>query len=188
MLSFFKPLAATDTIHVEVSIGSDSVEFRGDTIPNRLFFTTVPAEFLEEIEYLADSSQALVLGKFHFSLDDNLEAYLVEFQQFWFQNHSLFLYDKSLKKFTKRITLAEWYGGDGGQVLTGSWVFDFDGDGKKDIVRREIQHSILPGDDEPEERTDESAAIFLWKNGGFVDFPVRDSADIFKKFPIKTFW
>ena len=68
-------------------------------------------------------------------------------RQFWFHHHSLLLYHTVENKFIDRITLAEWYGGDGGQTLIGSWVFDFDGDGDKDILQREVQHSMEPVED-----------------------------------------
>ena len=187
IFTHFRPLRPTDTLHIEIAADTDSV-VGGDTIPNALFFTTIPPNLLQEIDYLADSSQALVLGRQYFSLNDGLVAYWVEIRQFWFQHHSLFLYNKRKKTFTNRITLAEWYGGDGGQVLIGSWLFDLDGDGKKDIVRREIQHSMVFEGEEPQEHIEESAAVLLWKNGNFVDAPVQDTAAMIRRFPIRSFW
>ena len=145
---------------MEVSDETDSLA-GSDTIPNRLFFSTIPRTLLQEIDYLADSSEAVVLGRYHFTLDNNMEGYWVEIRQFWFQHHSLLLYDKRRKSYTGRITLAEWYGGDGGQILTGSWMFDFDGDGDQDIIRREIHHSMVPDRDTVLEQTEESAMLLL---------------------------
>lgn len=187
LFTHFRPLVAADTLRVEISEEGDSAAVQ-DTIPNRLFFSAIPSPFLQEIDYLADSSQALVSGRYHFPLDDSVEAYWVEIRQFWFQHQSLLLYDKGRKQFTGRVTLAEWYGGEGGQVLTGSWIFDFDGDGKKDILRREIQHSMTPAGDTATERTAETASLFLWKNGRFTNTPLQDTAAMVKRFPIRTFW
>ncbi len=181
---YFQPLRPGDTLHVEIE--GDSVA--GRIIPNALFFQTVPPAWLQEIDYLADSSQAVVYGGQYFSIDDSLTAYWVKLEQHWFQHHSLLLYNQRQQAFTDRITVAEWYGGDGGQVLTGSWLFDFDGDGQKDIIRREIQHTMLPGEEEPVERIEESATLLLWKNGHFVETPLPDTAAIIRRFPIRSFW
>ncbi len=187
MLSHFQRLPQTDTLHVEVLLEPD-MSIAADTIPNRLFFTEIPQELLQEIDYLADSSEAVVLGRFHFPLNKDVEAYWVEIRQFWFQHHSLLLYDSSRKQFIDRVTLAEWYGGDGGQSLIGSWVFDFDGDGQLDIVRREIQHSMIPDGETVLERTEESAALWLWHGGRFQVTPVSDMTEMVRLFPILTFW
>ena len=185
--AYFHPLPACDTLHVEIAAESDGPVV-GDTIPNRLFFNVVPAALMQEIDYLADSSQALVLGRQYFALNDSITAYWVEIRQFWFQHHALLLYNKSRNTFTERVTLAEWYGGEGGQILTGSWLFDYDGDGQKDIVRREIQHSMTPTEGEPLERLEEGATLLLWKNGRFMETPLQDTAAVIKRYPIRTMW
>jgi len=185
LTAYFQPLPATDTLHVEVS---DSIGL-GDTIPNQLFFSVIPEEFLQEIEYVADSSIALVLGRHRFLLDDCIEVYWVEIRQYWFQHHSFLLYDKCDNKFTGRVTLAEWFGGEGSQILIGSWVFDFDGDGQKDILRREIGHSLtLDDDDTVLEHFEEAASLLRWENGRFSEAPLADTIEIVKRFPIRSIW
>jgi len=187
LTDYFRLQVLTDTLLVEISEETEVPE-AGDTIPNALFFSVIPPTLLQEIDYLADSAGAVVLGRQHFPLESDVEAYWVEIRQFWFKHHSLLVYDKTHKIFTDRITIAEWYGGDGGQVLIGSWLFDLDGDGKKDIVRREIQHSMVLEGEEPQEHIEESAAVLLWKNGNFVDAPVQDTAAMIRRFPIRSFW
>ncbi|MFN0174826.1 MAG: hypothetical protein ACKVU0_09290 [Saprospiraceae bacterium] len=185
LLAYFQTSPLSDTLHIEIS---NENPVAGDTILNRQFFTSIPSALLAQIDYLADSAQATVLSRQKFSMEGNISAYWVEIRQFWFQHHSLFLYNESKKAFTDRITVAEWYGGDGGQVLTGSWIFDYNGDGKKDIVRREIQHSMIPNDGEPLEQVYESASLLLWKNGCFKGTQIQDTAVFVRRFPIRSFW
>lgn len=183
----FRPLPPCDTLHVEISMTEDSAATH-DTIPNRVFFSLLPPGMLQEIDYVVDSSGAVVFGRYHFPLNDSIEAYWVETRYSWFHHHSLLVYDKHKKTFTGRVTLAEFYGGEGGQVLTGSWVFDFDGDGDPDIVRREIQHSVVPYGDDVLERTEESASLLMWENGQFTDAQFQDIGELVRRFPISTFW
>ncbi|NUO00728.1 MAG: hypothetical protein HUU01_08930 [Saprospiraceae bacterium] len=187
LTDYFQLHQLPDTLLVEIAEETELPE-TGDPIPNSLFFSTVPPTLLQEIEYLADSAEAVVLGHQHFPLGGESEAYWVEVRQFWFKHHSLLVYDKARKTFTDRITAAEWYGGDGGQVLIGSWIFDFDGDGQKDIVRRDIQHSMVPDGDTVLERTSESATLLLWKKNQFLEMPLPDTAATIRQYPIRTLW
>jgi hypothetical protein len=187
IFGYFKALPAMDTLHVEVSLNDLNVE-KGDTIPNHLFFTTIPPSLLQEINHVADSSMALVIGRRHFPLGPEVEAYWVEIRQFWFQHHSLLVYNKAQKVFTDRITLAEWYGGDGGQVLIGSWLFDVDGDKRKDVIQHEIEHSMIPADPEPIETNTHKISVLIGKNGRFTATSIVDSALLIKKYPIRSFW
>lgn len=188
LLSFFQTAPVADTLRFEVAEDGANAPVSGDTIPNSLFFTALPAGWLAEIDYIADSSQALVLAKLRFPLDDSTDACLTDIRQFWFQHQSLLLYNKNRRAFTARVTVAEWYGGEGGQDLTGSWLTDYDGDGGKDLIRRLIQHSARPEGDTVREDFYESAEVFLWKNGQFVEEPIRDTAAVVKRFPIRWMW
>lgn len=183
ILTFFKPSSVSDTLHIEISNESEESK---DTLPNALFFSQMPKALMQPIDYLVDSAQAIVLARQWIPIDDQFTLYWIEFQQFWFQNHSLFVYNKKLKTFTERVTVAEWYGGESGQILTGSWVFDFNGDGKKDIVQREIQHSMVLSNDEPVESTQDTALLLLWNSGQFRESP-KDQKQL-KPFRIKSFW
>lgn len=189
LLAYFKPMAAADTLLFEVEPEQGYTDAHGDTIPNALFFTLLDSALLNEIAHIADSSEALVLGLQRFPLNADVEACLVDIRQFWFQHRSLLLYDRRQQKFTARTTVAEWYGGDGGQVLVGSWLVDYNGDGHRDLVRREIQHALLLTEDgDARDLVDESAVLLLWQKDRFVEQPLSDTASVVKQFPIRSFW
>ncbi len=186
LLTYFPLLPPGDTLHLEIVTVIDTNT--AQLIPSGLFFKEIPAALLEDIDYTTDPEQAQVYGRQQFPLADTITACWVEIRQYWFQHHLLLLYNKRKKAFTNRVMVAEWYGGEGGQILTGSWLFDYDGDGKKDIVHHEIQHTMIPGDEEPLERIEESATLLLWKNGRFTETPLADTAAVVKRYPIRSFW
>jgi hypothetical protein len=189
LATYFPPGPVADTLRFEIEPdGETAAGPTGDTIPNAVFFRTVPAALLREIDHLADSAQAVVLGRGRFALSDSVTGYWVDIRQHWFQHQSLLLYDLTSQVFTARVTVAEWYGGDGGQVLQGSYLLDYDGDGDRDLVRREIEHSVVPTGDSVLERTHESALLLRWDNGRFVEKPLHDSALVAKQFPLRSPW
>ncbi|HHM21671.1 MAG TPA: hypothetical protein ENJ20_06565 [Bacteroidetes bacterium] len=86
------------------------------------------------------------------------------------------------------MTVAEFYGGDGGQILTGSYLLDYDGDADKDLVRLEMEHWIDASTDPPVDKTNTHAALLLWDGRQFVQSPVADTADLIKRFPLNDFF
>lgn len=189
LLGYFHPVAAADTLVFEVEQDDGRTLAFGDTIPNALFFTLLDSAMLDEIDYVADSTMAMVLARQRFPLSAGMEACLVDIRQAWFQHQSLLLYDRRQGVFTDRITVAEWYGGDGGQVLTGCWLVDHDGDGDKDLVMREIHHSLRPDDNgEALDETYETAALRVWQKDHFMEQPLADTATVVRRYPIRSFW
>ncbi len=189
LLDYFHPVAAADTLVFEVEQEEGQAPAIGDTIPNALFFTVLDSALLSEINYIADSANAVVLARRRFPLSTDVEACLVDIRQFWFQHQSLLLYDSRKKAFTGRVTVAEWYGGDGGQILTGCWLVDHDRDGRRDLVRREIHHTLRPDDNgEAIDETYEAAMLLVWRDGRFVEQPLSDTMLVVKRYPIGSFW
>lgn len=189
LLAFFDALPVPDTLLVEVPDDSEP-DPAGDSIPVVLFFRLLDTALLREIAHVAEPDVVeRIYGLRRFALSADMEACVVYIRQFWFKHVSLLLYDRRRQAFTRRYTLAEWYGGEGGQVLTGSWLLDYDGDGDRDIVQRVIQYSILLDDNqEAQEVTDESAEVLLWHDGHFEAQPVPDAADLVRRFPIRSYW
>ncbi len=188
LLSYFTPVTAPDTLLLEVDSGDEPVA-TGDTIPNEVFFTALDKSLLDQISNVADSAESVVTGRQRFPLNPDFDACLVDIRLSWFQLQTLLLYNRRSKTFTDQITVAEWYGGDGSQLLTGSWLFDYDGNGRKDLVRRTIFHGIIPDETgEIQENIAESAELFLWQKDHFVGKELSDTALVARRFPIRSFW
>lgn len=186
-LKYFQQSPSTAILHLELPADDENI-LEGDTIPRVLFFQNI-GKLMQEVDYIADSTSCTVVGRQRFVLNQTYDACLVEITLSWFKHQSLLIYDKQKHRFTERVTVAEWYGGDGGQVLTGSWLIDHDGDQQKDLVRRVIEHWVVPTEsDEAIEKAKESVELLRWKNGHFVKTPIRDSVALIKKYPIRSVW
>ncbi len=188
-LAFFAPLAIPDTLRVEVP-GENDPDPVGDSIPAALFFSVLDSALLQEIAYVAEAGGVdRIWGLRRFSLSLNVEACVVYIQQLWFKHISLLLYNRRKRVFTARHTLAEWYGGESGQMLVGSWLLDYDDDGDRDIVRRVIQYSLLTNHDhEVRQITEETAEVLLWYGERFEAQPTSDTAALARRYPIRSYW
>lgn len=184
ILRHFPTAKLSDTTHLELPDEAIS----GDTIPTSLFFRTL-GPLMQPVDYIVDSTSSTVVALQRFSLNARYDGCLVHLTQNWFKHQSVLLFDKQTQRFTDRFTVGEWYGGEGGQVLIGSWLFDYDGDGNKDLVRRSIEHSMTPTPEgEAEEKFFESAELLLWNKNTWVKTTVKDSAVLVKNYPIRSVW
>lgn len=182
---YFQPIPSQEVIRFEVTQGDTVIQ--GDTISNSLFFSQLETRLMNDVPYLDNSGELTVIGRVRFPLTENVDAYLVDIRQNWYQHQSLFMFDKQKSAFTARQTVAEFYGGEGGQILTGSWLTDYDKDGNKDLVRREIEHWIILEEENTRDTMAEHGKLLLWKNGQFVE-TAADSAALVKKYPIRSMW
>jgi hypothetical protein len=107
-------------------------------------------EMLAEYNSYYDSAGTNFYPFFRFELDKDLEAYYIGQSDSWVLHNSLFIYSKSQDKFIKNCLASSIDGGDGGQQLLDSWVLDWDGDGKKDLLTR-IHDQWIRMDPESEE-------------------------------------
>ena len=184
LLNYFQPATLSDTTHLELP----DEDISGDTIPTPLFFRTL-GPLMQPVDYIVDSTSSTVVALQRFSLNERFDGCLVHLTQNWFKHQSLLVFDKQTQRFSDRVTVGEWYGGEGGQVLIGSWLFDYNGDGNKDLVRRSIEHSMTPTPEgEPEEKFFESAELLLWNKNTWQKNTVKDSAVLVKNYPIRSAW
>lgn len=184
ILNYFQTATLSDTTHLELPEEDPA----GDTIPTTLFFNTL-GPLMQPVDYIVDSTGSTVVALQRFSLNERYDGCLVHLTQNWFKHQSVLLFDKQTQRFTNRFTVGEWYGGEGGQVLIGSWLFDYNGDGNNDLVRRSIEHSMTSTPEgEAEEKFFESGELLLWQKDTWKKTTVKDSAVLVKNYPIRSVW
>ncbi|WP_373548178.1 hypothetical protein [Haliscomenobacter sp.] len=186
LANYFQPTTLSDTTHLELP-DENLTPIAGDTIPTTLFFRTL-GPLMQQVDYIVDSTSSVVVALQRFPLNERYDGCLVHLTQNWFKHQSVLLFDKQTQRFTERFTVGEWYGGEGGQILIGSWLFDYNGDGNNDLVCRTIEHSTtLSTNDEVEEKWAESAELLLWQKSTWKKNTV-DSATLVKNYPIRSVW
>lgn len=177
----FPSIAWKDTL--SFSAGENTGAQEKDTISKAVFFQSVPWEMWEEIQDFAEPTESRVFPRSKFTLNNRYDAWHVEIRYSWFIQESLWIYDTRENQFSDRITVAEWYGGDGGQVRTAAWLWR-KGD-MPQLVQRTWERSLrLEGDEVVSQYTDQ-VALWEFRDGQFIAIPVQDSAYWINAFPLE---
>lgn len=173
----FQEQTLPDTLVFAIS----DTETAADTIPNQLFFSQLPSEMYADIEYVADSSSAVVLAKAGFQIRQQYMLLWADVRYAWFQHQSLLLFDEKEQRITDRITVAELYGGESGQIVTGAWLLN-----GQQIVQRQASHSIrLDEAGEAVASTEQDVKLWKIEGGRFIEQPLQDTAKWIRTFPME---
>lgn len=182
---YFKPVQIGDTLSFNIH---QTAYTPGDSIPFALFSKEVEDSLRQKIDYLLEpgGTQLRPLGRF--SINQQYEAYWFDLHLSWFSNQFILLYDKRAQAFTKLITVAEFYGGDGGQILRQSWgIHLHSATEPSQIVIRDSQHAmiIIEGKDDPVEKYIESATLLEWQDNDFRELTIQDTMKLIRQFPVQ---
>ena len=183
LVDYFAEMATTDTLRFEVFADGDTSG--AVRIPTSAFFRKMPTRLMNEIQYFDNTAPLFVYARGRFPLAGGQQALLADLRQNWYQHQSLFIYNPAADTITARHTVAEFYGGEGGQITTGSYLLDLDGDGDKDLVRREVERWLDHSSGQAEEKFAHYVAVFHWQDGRFLEAPIADSAALIAAFPIQ---
>lgn len=170
-----------DTLHF-FTIQDDSTML---DIPDSVLVAALPDSIFDELHF--ETSEADFHPRFRFPLDALHDACVVYVDEFWFHRQSLLVFDKNKKRFVGAQELSQFFGGDGGQVSSESWMLPKQQGGL--LYTKESWHTItLDEGDEPLERIEENAHLEKWSGTGFVPVPLQDSLAMQLAFPMKWEW
>lgn len=184
---FFKSIPAKDTLVFAVTEGegTEAPLATVDTIATDTFYRYVSDSLRAGIAHILEAGEPVMVSLGRVGLDASHEGLGVDTKAFWFRNQSLLIYDQQQKKVTDLFPVAEYYGGDGGQILRASWLIT-----KKnkptELIVRESAHSlkITENADEPQDLYAESVMRYSWQQDRFVQQATPDSTALIQYFKI----
>ena len=178
----FVTLPVADTLAITTTVPADST---GQGVSTTLWQEGIDSNLLAKIEFEPDTSDTEGFTFWKIPLDSKTEICLIGFHQNWFKNKSILLYDISTKSFKDLIPAATFYGGDGGQILTGAWLFDANQDGFADLTLRESEHYIQMAEPEPKEGYKEAVRQMMWDTSAQTFQPAMGvDTSLIGKFPL----
>ncbi|GJM35942.1 MAG: hypothetical protein DHS20C18_49430 [Saprospiraceae bacterium] len=171
----------SDTIRIAPGVDEDQ---QGHEISISDFYADLDTALLNRMTYPPDSTDMQAFGHWILPIDNNFDGYLLELRQNWFVFKYLLLFSKKDQKFTNLLPLAQFYGGDGGQIKMESWIFK-QGNGGPKMLTRTSEHALVMQDDEMEDTYDERVLLLEWKQGSFQEITIPDSSLLIETYPIK---
>ena len=140
-------------------------------------FPYLSSAMLSEIDYAGDTASLKLTAHFRITLSTDFDLFLLGVEQFWYQFHYLLLYQRSEHVFTQMIPVSTFYGGDGGQVKTESWLFLQD---DIQLLTRQSEHSLdlntLDADGNPQHRYHEDMVLYEWADQQFRPTTVKNKS------------
>jgi hypothetical protein len=141
---------------------------------------------IEAIEY--GTGDAKHQAKQKFELDENHLACIINSTESWFMNQSLLTYAHETNSFRDAMTVSQFYGGDGGQIVTESWIYTEND--QKYLYQIESSHAMVIINDsgEMKEMLDEHSQLYIWNENVFAKIAQEDSLALAKRFQLKWEW
>jgi hypothetical protein len=159
----------------------------GNTLSDSLLKTVLDSAQFESLHYGTGDAHFRATDQFAFS--DDLRAALVHTEEFWFGKQSLLVFDLRKQKCLEVVELAHFYGGDGGQTASESWLF-----GNKTAPRlfvKTAEHGLAPSESPTEELREylqESGQLFQWAGRQFQHLPNPDSLRFLQQYRMHRTW
>lgn len=175
----FQEVLWEDTLY----IGLDSVpKLPKKEVSFQLFFAATDSAFRQKLIYEPDTLDGAIRTVWKIPLMEGYDLCLLELRQAWFQFRYGLVYDKSSRRFIQIEPLAYFYGGDGGQVFSESWLLN-----QQTLISRETERSLQWTDKgEPEEIISRQVSGQIWSAPEFKTTTVSDSLYWMQRAPL--FW
>jgi hypothetical protein len=171
-----------DTLHCFLADSTGGI-----AISDTLLKTVLDSTQFESLHFDTGEARFWALGQILFA--DSLLAGLVQTEEFWFGKQSLLVFDLKQQKCLGMVELSHFYGGDGGQTASESWLFS--GKNPPQLFVKTAQHGFIMADNptgEPQEYLDESGQLLQWNATGFQPVPNPDSLLFLRRFSMNREW
>lgn len=182
LYAYFPAIPSVDTLKIAL----DSLPLDSNAqIPAPLFWAAIDSSFYDAFLYEPDTFDFQAIASWKVSLNENQDACLISMQQGWFQFKYLLVYSKLRDQFIGIEPVAFLYGGDGGQIICKSWIFDLKS--QPTIAIRQLERHIQWSETDPEEMEEvkyNQVEIKQWSQDQFRKIPVQDSSYWIQKIPI----
>ncbi len=174
------PLADTMAVKRDTVMGDS-----GRGIPAQLFFAGLDSALINELIYEPDTFDFRCRAYWKIELDKHSDACLLGIQEGWFQFKYLLVYSSQTKRFEEIVPVAYLYGGEGGQVISESRIFDLDT--QPTILILYLEHYLRWSEtdpDEPEDINIRRVGLKQWSGEKFQEITVRDSNKWLQRYPL----
>jgi|GEM_PF-531028 len=182
LVEHFTTIELSDTLHID---SERTEEEETQPVPLSDFFSSLDSSLIGEMIYQPDTTDTELYSHWKAPVDDQFEAYLLEMRQHWFVFKYLLVYSKAEQQFTSLLPVAHFYGGEGGQIRTESWLLDWKNGQTAKILTRQSEHTLRMLEEEVEDIYEERVMLQQWQQGQFQEMQVQDSSSWIEKFPIE---
>lgn len=159
----------------------------GLPISDTLLKTVLDSTQFESLHFGTGEARFWALGQFPFA--EGLVAGLLRTEEFWFGKQSLLIFDLRHQKCLTVVELSHFYGGDGGQTASESWLFR--GAMPPRLFVKNAEHWFALPDtpaDEPQEHLQESGQLYQWDTNRFRALPNPDSLPFLRQYTMHRTW
>lgn len=159
----------------------------GNPLSDTLLKTVLDSAQFENLHFGTGQPRFWALGKF--TLENDMRGCIVQTEEHWFGKQSLLIFDMKQQKCTSVTEVSHFYGGDGGQTASKSWLFLNTRPPR--LFVKTAEHGLVPPQndtDEPREYLHESGRLFQWKNTKFDPVSNPDSALFLQRFQMHRSW
>lgn len=155
-------------------------------VPVAVLYSDFDSVLFFQMGYMQDTAAMKALAHGLFPLDAEHDAALLELQEGWFAFKYLLLFDKAANRYTQVTPVCEFYGGDGGQIRSESWLFlGYPPQLLTRFSERYLRMGTPEDPDEVQELFHETVQLKEWRGMDWQEAPVQDSIQWINDFPVK---
>jgi hypothetical protein len=159
----------------------------GTAISDTLLKTVLDSVQFESLHFGTGEARFSALGQFPFA--DGLTAAVLRTEEFWFGKKSLLVFDLRQQKCLAVVALSHFYGGDGGQIASESWLFL--SKTPPQLFVKTAEHGLMlsnTGAEELQAYLRESGQLFQWEAAQFRPMANPDSSLFLRKYQMNRTW